>query len=39
MIYGVLPLDPLVSFESHLFGALAGVLYVALPGNRAARLS
>lgn len=26
MIYGVLPSDPRVSFESHLFGALAGVL-------------
>jgi membrane associated rhomboid family serine protease len=39
MAYGVLPGDPLVSFESHLFGALAGVLYVALPGNRATRLS
>lgn len=25
MIYGVLPGDPHVSFESHLFGALAGV--------------
>lgn len=26
MIYGVLPNDPQVSFEMHLFGALAGVL-------------
>lgn len=39
MAYGVLPGDPLVSFESHLFGAIAGVLYVALPGKRANRLS
>lgn len=39
MAYGVLPLDPLVSFESHFFGALAGLAYAALPGNRASRLS
>lgn len=26
MIYGVLPQDPGVSFESHLFGAIAGVV-------------
>lgn len=39
MAYGVLPGDPLVSFESHLFGAFAGVLYLALPGKRANRLS
>ncbi|MEX1034300.1 MAG: rhomboid family intramembrane serine protease [Cellvibrionaceae bacterium] len=39
MAYGVLPGDPLVSFESHLFGALAGILYVAMPGQRARRLA
>ncbi|MCV6605315.1 MAG: rhomboid family intramembrane serine protease [Porticoccaceae bacterium] len=27
MIYGLLPGDPGVSFESHIFGALAGVLF------------
>lgn len=27
MIYGVLPTQPGVSFESHLFGVLAGVLF------------
>ncbi len=27
MIYGVLPIDSRVSFEAHLFGALAGVIY------------
>lgn len=26
MLWGVLPTDPGVSFESHLFGALAGVV-------------
>lgn len=26
MLYGVLPNDPRISFESHLFGAIAGVL-------------
>lgn len=26
MIYGVLPTDPRVSFEAHLFGAVAGVM-------------
>lgn len=26
MLYGVLPTDPRISFESHLFGAIAGVL-------------
>ena len=26
MIYGVLPRDPRISYESHLFGALAGIL-------------
>ena len=26
MIYGVLPSDPKISFEAHLFGALSGVL-------------
>lgn len=39
MAYGVLPGDPLISFEAHLFGALAGVLYVALPGQRLRRLA
>ncbi|MCW8195775.1 rhomboid family intramembrane serine protease [Proteobacteria bacterium 005FR1] len=39
MVYGVLPGDPLVSFESHLFGAVSGVVYVALPGKRGSRLS
>lgn len=29
MIYGVLPTDPRVSFESHLFGALAGAGFAA----------
>lgn len=27
MIFGVLPRDPAVSFESHLYGAISGVLY------------
>ena len=40
MAYGVLPGDPRVSFESHLFGAVAGVLaawaYVRLRKRRAA---
>lgn len=26
MIYGVLPGDPRISFEAHIFGAIAGVL-------------
>lgn len=26
MIYGVLPSDPTVSFEAHIFGVIAGVL-------------
>jgi len=30
MIFGVLPGDPRISFESHLFGALSGVLCAAL---------
>jgi len=32
MIYGVLPSDPRVSFESHLFGALSGVACASLYG-------
>lgn len=27
MLYGVLPSDPRISFESHLFGALSGVVF------------
>lgn len=27
MIYGILPIDSTVSFEAHLFGAVAGVVY------------
>lgn len=27
MIYGVLPTDPKISYESHLYGALAGILF------------
>ena len=27
MIYGILPIDSSVSFEAHLFGAVAGVIY------------
>jgi len=30
MVYGVLPLDPSVSFESHLFGVIAGALAAAV---------
>ena len=30
MIYGVLPTQPGVSFESHLFGALSGAVFAAL---------
>lgn len=30
MIFGVLPSDPKVSFEAHLFGALSGVLFAFL---------
>lgn len=31
MIYGLLPTSPMVSFESHLFGAIAGILSLAAP--------
>lgn len=30
MIYGVLPSDPKVSFEAHLFGAVSGVVFAFL---------
>lgn len=30
MIYGVLPSDPKISFEAHLFGAFAGVVWAFL---------
>lgn len=34
MMYGVLPGDKSISFEAHLFGAIAGVLYAAMAGKR-----
>jgi membrane associated rhomboid family serine protease len=39
MAYGVLPTDPRISFESHLFGALAGALFAYLysRANKSAR--
>ena len=30
MIYGVLPADPKISFEAHLFGALSGIIFAFL---------
>ncbi len=30
MIYGVLPSDPRISFEAHMFGALSGVVFAFL---------
>ncbi len=37
MIFGVLPSNPFVSFESHLFGALAGVLAAAVGHKKLGR--
>lgn len=34
MVFGVLPSNPYVSFESHLFGALAGVLAAGMFGRK-----
>ncbi|MDO3387696.1 rhomboid family intramembrane serine protease [Gilvimarinus sp. SDUM040013] len=34
MIYGVLPTREGVSFESHLFGALAGIIFSAIVGTK-----
>lgn len=34
MIYGVMPGDPRISFESHLFGALMGWLFAFLNAHR-----
>lgn len=34
MIYGVLPQNNGISFESHLFGALSGVLFAALSAKK-----
>lgn len=34
MIYGILPIAPGVSFESHLFGAVSGVLFAAFARKR-----
>lgn len=34
MIYGVLPTQPGVSFEAHLFGVVAGVVFAALSAKR-----
>tara|TARA_R110001592_G_scaffold103298_2_gene291160 strand:- start:23701 stop:23844 length:144 start_codon:yes stop_codon:yes gene_type:complete len=30
MIYGVLPTDPKISFEAHLFGVLSGMVFAFL---------
>lgn len=37
MIYGVLPTQPGVSFESHLFGVLAGVMFAGVSAKKAVR--
>ena len=34
MVFGVLPGDKRISFEAHLFGAIAGILYAASLGRR-----
>lgn len=34
MIFGVLPTQPGVSFEAHLFGALAGAIFAAIAAKR-----
>lgn len=34
MFYGMLPTDPMVSFEGHIFGALAGVVAAAIYARR-----
>lgn len=34
MVFGVLPTQPGVSFEAHLFGALAGALFAAIASKR-----
>lgn len=35
MFYGMLPTDPMVSFEGHIFGALAGVVAAGVFARRA----
>ena len=34
MFFGMLPSDPRISFEAHLFGAIAGVICAAISGKR-----